>query len=183
LQNTLILSNPKGSGDKGGRVALLTSESDGKVVDQNQAATSLLGKADGRHCWEFVGSRAGGVALPCREGCVHRIVDAGIEGAKSHRVLVDGKPFQLSCAAAGEQTVSILAPLQPPQVDLGGRALTTRETEVLQLLARGLTTPKIGESLGIKPATVRTHLEHLRAKLRVNTQAAVVAEGYKRGYL
>jgi DNA-binding CsgD family transcriptional regulator len=114
---------------------------------------------------------------------VHRIIDAGPEGTMSHRVVVNGKPFQLSCAAAGDRTVSILAPLEPPRVDIGGRALTTRESEVLQLLARGLTTPKIAESLGIKPATVRTHLEHLRSKLRVSTQAALVAEGYKRGYL
>jgi len=43
--------------------------------------------------------------------------------------------------------------------------LTPREREVLDLLAQGLTNPRIADRLSVSVATVRTHLSHLYAKL------------------
>lgn len=58
-----------------------------------------------------------------------------------------------------------------------GDALTEREIEVLQPLARGLTNAQIGEQLQISEATVRTHVSHVLAKLGManRTQAALWA--------
>jgi DNA-binding CsgD family transcriptional regulator len=165
------------------RVGLLVSRVDGTIVEQNSASVALLGDAKGKSCWEIVSTRARGADLPCSPGCVHRIVDAEGEGTLSCKVIIDGLPHQLSCAAAGEQTTTVVAPLDPPRVDDGERELSSRELEVLQGLARGRTAPQIADALGITRATVRTHLEHLRAKLGATTQAALVAEGYERGYL
>jgi DNA-binding CsgD family transcriptional regulator/ArsR family metal-binding transcriptional regulator len=55
--------------------------------------------------------------------------------------------------------------------------LTDREREVLQLLTRGWTNPEIGEQLCISPHTVKSHVVHICAKLKVRdrTQAAVRA--------
>ncbi len=57
------------------------------------------------------------------------------------------------------------------------RQLSTREREVLGLVARGLSNPRIGRELQISAGTVRTHVEHILAKLGVGnrTQAAVKA--------
>jgi two-component system invasion response regulator UvrY len=44
--------------------------------------------------------------------------------------------------------------------------LTTREEEILRLLAQGLRLAEIAEKLGISPKTVESHLEHLKEKLR-----------------
>jgi NarL family two-component system response regulator LiaR len=55
--------------------------------------------------------------------------------------------------------------------------LTSRELEVLRLLAQGLTNRQISQELVISAATVKVHIEHLISKLRVSdrTQAAVRA--------
>jgi DNA-binding NarL/FixJ family response regulator len=55
--------------------------------------------------------------------------------------------------------------------------LTTREIEVLRLIARGLSNSEIAADLGIGAGTVKTHVERLLKKLQVadRTQAAVRA--------
>jgi DNA-binding NarL/FixJ family response regulator len=56
-------------------------------------------------------------------------------------------------------------------------ALTPRELDVLRLLAVGRTNKQIAQELTISLATVKTHVEHIIAKLRVSdrTQAAIRA--------
>jgi DNA-binding CsgD family transcriptional regulator len=46
--------------------------------------------------------------------------------------------------------------------------LTSRQYEVLALLAQGMTAVEIGEALHITPRTARAHTEVLRAKLAVS---------------
>ena len=46
--------------------------------------------------------------------------------------------------------------------------LTPRQSEVLALIADGLTDAEAGEQLGISPRTVRMHADVLRAKLGVD---------------
>jgi DNA-binding CsgD family transcriptional regulator len=53
--------------------------------------------------------------------------------------------------------------------------ITKRETEILQLVARGMTNSEIATSLVISRATVRSHLEHIYDKLEVHTRTAAVA--------
>ncbi|MFO1449671.1 MAG: LuxR C-terminal-related transcriptional regulator [Opitutaceae bacterium] len=53
-----------------------------------------------------------------------------------------------------------------------GLGLTAREAEVLMWVAQGKTNPEVGEVLGIRPYTVRTHLERIFAKLGVETRHA-----------
>ncbi|MFG3102777.1 response regulator [Streptomyces sp. NPDC048182] len=61
--------------------------------------------------------------------------------------------------------------------------LSTREREVLALVARGTSNREIARELFVSEATVKTHLTHLYAKLGVNDRAAAVAVGYDRGIL
>ncbi|KUN58166.1 LuxR family transcriptional regulator [Streptomyces canus] len=67
---------------------------------------------------------------------------------------------------------------QPPP-DLG--ALTTREVEVLELIARGLSNPEIADRLCISEATVKTHLNRTMAKLDLNSRAQAVVVAYETG--
>ncbi|UPK74886.1 LuxR C-terminal-related transcriptional regulator [Nocardioidaceae bacterium SCSIO 66511] len=63
----------------------------------------------------------------------------------------------------------ILAHLRPVAATPPQRVtLTTRELDVLRLLAGGMTAHQIARRLGISCATVRKHLEHAYAKLDVH---------------
>jgi DNA-binding CsgD family transcriptional regulator len=63
------------------------------------------------------------------------------------------------------------------------RALSSRERQVLALLADGLGNKQIAARLGISTNTVKTHVEVLFEKLRVSNRAEAVATGVKRGLL
>lgn len=61
--------------------------------------------------------------------------------------------------------------------------LSERERDVLKRIAAGMSNKEIGDALGISENTVKTHVNHVLAKLGVNdrTQALVVA--LKRGII
>jgi DNA-binding CsgD family transcriptional regulator len=67
--------------------------------------------------------------------------------------------------------------------DLGATCLTPREREVLGLAACGATARCIAERLTVAPATVKTHLEHIYAKLEVGDRAAAVATALRLGLI
>jgi DNA-binding CsgD family transcriptional regulator len=61
--------------------------------------------------------------------------------------------------------------------------LTKREREVLELAADGLTAARIADELVISPATARTHLANIYAKLEVPDKASAVASGLRQGLI
>ena len=62
-----------------------------------------------------------------------------------------------------------------------GIALTKRETEILELIAKELTNQQIADQLFISVRTVETHRINLTQKLGVHNTAGLVKEAYKRG--
>ena len=59
--------------------------------------------------------------------------------------------------------------------------LTNRESEVLRLLAQGLTQRAIAHQLDISPATVGTHIQRVLTKLDVHSRTQAVALAYRAG--
>ena len=53
--------------------------------------------------------------------------------------------------------------------------LTSRETEILELVAAGLTNAQIAERLWISPGTVKKHLDNIYSKLGVANRTAAIA--------
>jgi two-component system response regulator NreC len=59
--------------------------------------------------------------------------------------------------------------------------LSKREQEVLELVADGLTSPQIGETLGISPRTVSRHRERIMNKLDLHSSAELVKFAIRTG--
>ncbi|MGC5626779.1 response regulator [Georgenia sp. Z1344] len=64
-----------------------------------------------------------------------------------------------------------------------GTALTPRELEVVDRLARGESNDQIAAALFLSRATVKSHLAHVYAKLGVESRTAAVARARERGLL
>ncbi len=59
--------------------------------------------------------------------------------------------------------------------------LTTREREVLTLIAQGRSNNEIAESLHLSEGTVKTHIGHILAKLELRDRVSAVILGYECG--
>ncbi len=114
-----------------------------------------------------------------------RAIEAGAGGY----LLKDASPQELAdavrAAARGE---TVLAPSVASTLVRQVRrpappALSTREAEVLRLVARGLTNADIGKALFISEATVKTHLLRAFNKLDVADRTAAVTTAMEHGLL
>jgi len=120
--------------------------------------------------------------LPCRKGCVLKLLAVGMDCSQNTQFKVSGQRHQLSCIPVNGVVVCMLNHMgsESPK---SWQTLSPREQEVLLLLADGETTASVAGRLGVGESTVRTHVERMRSKLNVNKRAAVVAEGFRLGYL
>lgn len=100
---------------------------------------------------------------------------------KGVRVVFIGEPrgddegIQVSPSSPVATLASALAPgVGNGNGGSSGRSLTSREREILGLVARGMAAKQVARHLGISPKTVERHKGHIFAKLGVPNQAAAV---------
>ncbi len=161
---------------------IVVAGENGKVIGQNSTARQKLGDGKGLYCWDLMNGLQKTEKLPCRQGCVLEILGSSVNKARNTRIKQDGKHHQLTCVPANGMVVCVLTSTLEDSTDVS-QYLSPREREVMQLLADGETTSSIAAQLQVNESTIRTHIERMRAKLCVSTRAAVVAEGYRLGYL
>lgn len=122
------------------------------------------------------------------------LFDALRDGAVGFLVK-DAEPSELvSAVRAAARGDSLISPNMTRRLvaEFAGRArqppdtseleeLTDREREVLALVANGLTNEQIAERLTLSPATARTHVGRLFAKLDARNRAQLVVLAYETG--
>ena len=62
-------------------------------------------------------------------------------------------------------------------------ALTPRETEVVSLIAEGLTNAAIGEHIGRTEETVKVHVKNILQKLGAKDRTEAVTQATRRGFI
>jgi DNA-binding CsgD family transcriptional regulator len=72
-------------------------------------------------------------------------------------------------------------PVQPAKASRRTRKVTTRELEVLALIADGYSTREIARALWITDETVRTHVRRVLGRLEARTRAHAVSIAYREG--
>lgn len=107
----------------------------------------------------------------------------------------EGAEIAGAIAAAGAGLVALDRSLLPApnssalsfsaaeDADCPDEALTAREREVLELLARGLPNKQVAARLGISPHTVKFHVASLLAKLGASSRTEAVTLGARRGWV
>jgi DNA-binding CsgD family transcriptional regulator len=115
-----------------------------------------------------------------------RYIDAWLNGAKHtlgqtayFRAWEDGHASSL------DQAVSMAGALAVDrQVNLPQRGpLSAREADIARLLAQGLTNKEIAVELLVSPGTVRSHVEHILAKLDLRSRAQIAVWATQEGVL
>ena len=164
------------------RPVIVAAGEDGGVIAQNKLARRMLGPGAGKYCWDVMGKLKDAEMLPCREGCVARLLALGMDCSQHTHFKLGGQRHHLSCIPINGVVVCVLS-RRGSESPKAWQSLSPRELEILLLLADGETTSSVADRLGVGESTVRTHIERMRNKLNANTRAAVVAEGFRLGYL
>lgn len=90
------------------------------------------------------------------------------------RATAQGKPALAPVVAS-----RLMENLRAPE----GTALSSRELEVVELLAKGGSNKEIAQHLHISQATVKTHLIHIYSKLGVDSRTAAVTAALERNLI
>jgi len=104
---------------------------------------------------------------------VHLLRD--IESRKELETIT-GKFLAQVGSLTGHDLAQLLTPASAPHV-----ALTSREHEIVQLLARGLSTRAISQELNISETTVRNHVQHVMEKLSTHSRTEAVLRAVREG--
>lgn len=111
-----------------------------------------------------------------------------VEAGASGYLLKDAPPHELTAAvraaAAGESALApvitsrLLDRMRAPRV-----SLSSREIEVLELVAAGRSNSEVADALFVSETTVKSHLAHIFSKLDVSSRTAAVSAARQKGIL
>jgi len=190
------------------QLAILVVDDQRRCLEANLAACRLLGlprrAALGRTVDDFLTSgmrkRLDHVWRAFREGGGHAgPFELSSQAAEAHEVnisvvanVLPGR--HLLILSATESTPGEVETSQKVQQNARTRVVnsgsrfgrggpTSREREVLGLLAAGATDEQIAEMLELSPATVQTHVRNAKAKLGARTRAQAVAMALQHGMI
>jgi PAS domain S-box-containing protein len=166
--------------------AIVLLDDERRYVDVNPSAVDLLGRTRE----ELLGTSSFENIRPAERSIAASQWQAFLKSGEysGTRALVrrDGSEVEIDYAARlatiGERRLAIFVSLANTDLAADGQSgraaagsLTTREREVITLIAMGRETNEIAEELHISSETVRTHVRNAMSKLRARTRAQLVA--------
>jgi DNA-binding NarL/FixJ family response regulator len=119
--------------------------------------------------------RAGARGYLTKDAGAEEIRDA-VQAVARGDVALDPAAQRQVVAALSEPAAA--APASAPELP---DELTPREAEVLALIAEGLTNSEIAERLVVSAATVKSHVNHIFAKIGARDRAQAVVYAYANG--
>lgn len=118
--------------------------------------------------------RAGASGFLLKDASAQQLAEAVRVVARGDALLAPGITRRLISEFA-----RLGAPRAPRRANLA--ELTERETEVLQLVAHGLSNSEIADRLVVSEQTVKTHLGRILSKLRLRDRAQAIVYAYETG--
>jgi DNA-binding NarL/FixJ family response regulator len=171
-------------------VAIWIADPVGKIRWMNMAATALLGARPGAHFSRFIAADGIADARELFARKIHGRLDSTVQ------------PVTLKCAAGHVTAELASVPIRVDGVvagvisliraETGGTAtargrtrprLTPRQHQVLELLAHGLSTAEMAQTLGIAEETVRNHVRSVLGEIGVRTRVEAVVAAFRNGWL
>jgi DNA-binding NarL/FixJ family response regulator len=122
----------------------------------------------------YAALRAGASGFLLKDVTAERLFDAVRVIAAGDALLAPGVTRRLISEFAQRPTTK-------PRPILALEELTQRETEVLQLVAEGLSNPEIAARLVVTDETVKTHVSHILSKLGLRDRTQAVVTAYETG--
>jgi len=156
-------------------VIVIDSDSIGDLLPErtSDAAIVLLAEvSDARSISRLF--RSGVRAIPTRESDPDDVISA-IYATYDGLVLLSTTAAESLAAVYGDQPLEAETELS--------EEITSRETDVLRMLAEGLVNKDIAARLGISEHTVKFHISSILDKLGASTRTEAVALGIRRGLI
>ena len=160
----------------------------GRTVD-DFLTSSMRKRLD--HVWRAFregGGHAGPFELSSQAAEVHEVNISVVANVLPGRHLLilsatESAPGEVAAPPKPAPTVQSRAADVNSGSRFGRGGPTSREREVLTLLAAGATDEQIAEMLDLSPATVQTHVRNAKAKLGARTRAQAVAMALQHGMI
>lgn len=154
------------------RIAALCTHADPVAAARVMGAAAALAEDDG-------------FALPPRPAAIHERavadVRARLDDGAFAAAWAAGRDLDLAQAVAAAEELATARRDHRERLAPSPHGLTSRELEVLRLLAAGRSDREIAEALFISPRTAQGHVAHVLTKLGVGTRGAAVALAFRVG--
>jgi len=144
-----------------------------RIVAEHTTAKVLVLTTFGLDSYVFESLRAGASGFMLKDAPPEEI-------AAAVRIVAGGDALlapTITRAVVQQFVTTRPTPTPPPAL----QALTPREREVLELLARGLSNPEVCERLVISEATTKTHVARILQKLGLRDRVQAVIYAYESG--
>jgi two-component system response regulator DevR len=170
-----------GSGEDALQLLTDVGDFDVAIVDMRVRGGTDPGSLSGAHTIRALLKAQPGLAIVAMgERPERHIAKEAIAAGATAYVAKSSEPGHLSRAVeAASEAETYIDPATPMGRRGGGRTLTKRQREILQMFADGHSTAKVAKRLGLSGETIKTHVKQILTRLEARDRAHAVAKGLR----